>query len=124
MSQAPALILVVDDSEDNRMIMRMCLEDAGYRLDEAVDGADALTHIARERPALVVMDLSMPGMDGSEATRKIKENPETRDIRVLVLSGHATGELVESAHAAGADEVVTKPVLPAALVAAVRRLLA
>lgn len=124
MSQAPALILVVDDSEDNRMIMRMCLEDAGYRLDEAVDGADALTHIARERPALVVMDLSMPGMDGSEATRKIKENPETRDIRVLVLSGHATGELVESAHAAGADEVVTKPVLPTALVAAVRRLLA
>ena len=124
MTRAPALILVVDDAEDNRTLMRLCLEEAGYRLDEAVDSADALAHIARERPALVVMDLSMPGMDGSEATRKIKENPETRDIRVLILSGHARGDIVDGAHADGAADVLTKPVLPDDLVAAVRRLLA
>ena len=122
--ESPVLILVVDDAEDNRMIFRMCLEDAGFRLDEAVDGLDALAHIERERPALVVMDLSMPVMDGWEATRRIKANPETRDIRVLVLSGHATGDSITRAQEAGADDVATKPCLPAALVATVRRLLA
>jgi len=122
--ESPALILVVDDTEDNRTIVRMCLEDAGFRLDEAVDGLDALAHIERERPALVVMDLSMPVMDGWEATRRIKANPETRDIRVLVISGHATGDHVTRAMEAGADDIATKPCLPEALVAKVRALLA
>jgi CheY-like chemotaxis protein len=124
MAAAPALILVVDDTADNRAIFRICLEDAGYRVDEAVDGADALAHIARERPALVIMDLSMPGMDGWEATRKIKGNPETRDVRVLALSGHTTGDAVARAQAAGADDVAMKPCGPADLLAKVRRLLA
>jgi CheY-like chemotaxis protein len=119
----PALILVVDDTEDNRTIFRMCLEDAGYRLDEAVDGLDALAHIERERPALVIMDLSMPVMDGWEATRRIKANPETRDIRVLVVSGHGTGDSVARAEAAGADDIAMKPCMPDVLVAKVRRLL-
>ena len=122
--EPPALILVVDDAEDNRTIFRMCLEDAGYRLDEAVDGLDALAHIERERPALVVMDLSMPVMDGWETTRRIKANPETRDIRVLVISGHDEPELVQRANEAGADAVAVKPCMPLELVAKIRRLLA
>jgi len=122
--EPPALILVVDDTEENRTIVRMCLEDAGYRLDEAVDGLDALAHIARDRPALVVMDLSMPVMDGWEATRRIKANAETRDIRVLVISGHATGDCVTRAEEAGADDIAMKPCLPAELLEKVRRLLA
>jgi two-component system cell cycle response regulator DivK len=121
---ARALILVVDDTEDNRTILRMCLEDAGYRLDEAVDGFDALAHIERDRPALVVMDLSMPGMDGWEATRQIKSNPATRDIRVLVISGHATGDFITRAQEAGADDIAMKPCLPGVLLAKVRKLLA
>jgi CheY-like chemotaxis protein len=123
MELAP-LILVVDDTEDNRTIFRMCLEDAGFRLDEAVDGQDALVHIAREKPALVVMDLSMPVMDGWEATRRIKANPDTSDIRVLVISGHVTGDCTARARAAGADDIAVKPCLPAALVAKVKHLLA
>lgn len=121
---APALILVVDDTEDNRTIFRMCLEDAGYRLDEAVDGLDALAHIERERPALVVMDLSMPVMDGWEATRRIKANPATRDIRVLVISGHGTDDSLARAEEAGADDIAMKPCDPNALIAKVRKLLA
>jgi CheY-like chemotaxis protein len=120
----PALILVVDDSEDNRTIFRMCLEDAGYRLDEAVDGLDALAHIERERPALVIMDLSMPVLDGWETTRRIKQNPETRAIRVLVISGHGEGDSVARAKEAGADDVAMKPCMPGDLVAKVRSLLA
>lgn len=122
--EPPALILVVDDTEDNRTIFRMCLEDAGYRLDEAVDGLDALAHVERERPALIVMDLSMPVMDGWEATRRIKENPDTRGIRVLVLSGHVTNNCVARAKEVGADDIAMKPCLPNDLVARVRRLLA
>ena len=119
----PALILVVDDSEDNRTIFRMCLEDAGYRVDEAVDGLDALAHIERERPALVVTDLTMPVLDGWETTRRIKANPGTRGIRVLVVSGHGEGDSVERANEAGADDIAVKPCMPADLVARVRRLL-
>jgi two-component system, cell cycle response regulator DivK len=121
--EAPALILVVDDTEDNRTIFRMCLEDAGFRLDEAVDGLDALAHIERERPALVVMDLSMPVMDGWETTRRIKANPETRHIRVLVISGHASDDWVARAKEAGADDVAFKPCGPDDLVARIRQLL-
>lgn len=120
---APALILVVDDTEDNRTIFRMCLEDAGFRLDEAVDGLDALAHIERERPALVVMDLSMPVMDGWETTRRIKDNPDTRDIRVLVISGHTSDDWIARAREAGADDVALKPCRPDELIAQVRRLL-
>lgn len=118
-----ALILVVDDSEDNRTVFRLCLEDAGYRLDEAVDGLDALAHIERERPALVVMDLSMPVLDGWETTRRIKANPETRGIPVLVISGHGEGESVARANEAGADDIAVKPCTPGDLVAKVRGLL-
>jgi CheY-like chemotaxis protein len=69
------------------------------------------------------MDLSMPVMDGWEATRRIKANPETRDIRVLVVSGHGTGDSVARAEAAGADDIAMKPCMPDVLVAKVRRLL-
>src|SRR4051812_20766826 len=118
--EAAPLILVVDDTEDNRAIFRLCLEDAGFRLDEAVDGRDALAHIERERPALVLMDLSMPVMDGWEATRRIKANPATRDIPVLVISGNASSDCVTRAKEAGADDVALKPCRPEALVAKVR----
>jgi two-component system cell cycle response regulator DivK len=106
---APALILVVDDTEDNRTIFRMCLEDAGYRLDEAVDGLDALAHIERDKPALVVMDLSMPVMDGWEATRRIKANPATSDIRILIVSGHATGDFEARARSGSACRSSSAP---------------
>jgi two-component system cell cycle response regulator DivK len=122
--ESPALILVVDDTEDNRAVLRMCVEDAGYRVAEAVDGLDALAHIERERPALVLMDLSMPVMDGWEATRRIKANPATRDIPVLVISGHATtDEGVTRAREAGADDIAMKPCRSEELLAKVRRLL-
>ena len=116
------LVLVVDDSEDNRTIYSLCLEDAGYRVALATDGEHALVQVEKERPALVIMDHNMPRMDGWEATRRLKANPLTKDIRVLVLTGHATGDAFERAKAAGADGNFMKPCLPRELVDRVRAL--
>lgn len=121
--QSP-LVLVVDDVDDNRDLYATFLEYCGYRVVQAADGEAALATIVRNPPDLIVMDLAMPRMDGWEATRLVKSNPRTQGIFVLVLTGHAMQDDLDRARAAGADAIVTKPCLPAQLVAAVEDLLA
>ena len=105
-------VLVVDDVEDNRELYASYFAFEGYRVEQAADGEEALSMIARDAPDLVLMDLSMPRLDSWEATRLIKSNPRTKDIVVLILTGFAMQTDVERARAAGADDVLTKPALP------------
>jgi CheY-like chemotaxis protein len=118
-------VLYVEDNDDNVYMLKMRLE----LLDEfevltAEDGEKGCAMAAAERPDIVLMDLEMPGIDGWEATRRLKSNPETRDIPVIALSAHALAGSREKALAAGCDEFDTKPVEFDRLVATVRRVLA
>lgn len=116
-------ILVVDDLEDNRELYAAYLEIAGFEVEKAIDGRDALAHVAASAPDLVVMDLAMPRLDGWEATRLLKADPATRAIPVLVLTAYDSGEDLRRARDAGADDVGTKPMLPRELLGRVRALL-
>ncbi len=117
------LILIVDDFEDNRAMYAQFLTFSGFRVAEAANGKEALETAARLLPDLVVMDLSLPVMDGWEATRRLKSDERTRGIPVLALTGHALGRHSQGAREAGCDGFVTKPCLPEDLVAEIRRLL-
>jgi CheY-like chemotaxis protein len=117
------LILIVDDFEDNREMYTQYLRFTGYRVAEAVDGHDALDKANSLHPDLIVMDLSLPGLDGWEATRRLKAAPDTRDILVIALTGHALAGHAEGARDAGCDAFVTKPCIPADLEAEIRRVL-
>ena len=117
--EAP-LILVVDDFEDNRMMYAEYLQFNGFRVVEAVNGEEALRRTTELLPAVVVMDLSLPVMDGWEATRRIKANPATAKIKVIALTGHAEPAHAKKALDAGCDDFVPKPCLPADLLAKVK----
>ena len=118
------LVLVVDDFADNRELYAATLAEAGYQVEEVENGQEALDFIGRRRPAVVVMDLSMPILDGWEATRRIKGDPDTNDIVVVALTGHATNFGLQRAKEAGVDAVLTKPCLPEDLLALLRALTA
>lgn len=108
----PPLILIVDDYDDNREMYASYLEFSGMRVAEAVNGREALSKTVALMPDLVVMDLSLPGIDGWEATRTIKQDARTRGILVLALTGHALEGASQGAKAAGCDGFLTKPCLP------------
>jgi two-component system cell cycle response regulator DivK len=95
----------------------------GYRVREAADGERAVPLTMEERPALVLMDLGLPKLDGWEATRRIKTDPRTRHIPVLALSGHAVSDSIQRAYEAGVDGFLRKPCLPATVLAKIRALL-
>lgn len=118
-----AFVLVVDDLEDNRDLYAVYFKFAGCRVEQAADGEEALAIVARDKPDVIIMDLSMPRMDGWEATRLIKSNPRTKDVVVIVVTGHASPHDLQRAKAAGADEVMTKPCSPDLLLARARQLL-
>ena len=118
-------VLYIEDNDDNVYMLKMRLE----LLDEfevltAEDGEKGCEMAAAERPDIVLMDLEMPGIDGWEATRRLKSNPDTRDIPVIALSAHALAGSREKALAAGCDEYDTKPIEFDRLVATMRRVLA
>jgi two-component system cell cycle response regulator DivK len=120
-------ILVVDDYEDNRQMYAELLAYAGYQVTEARDGAEAIATAQRLLPDLIVMDLSLPVIDGWEATRRLKADDRTRHIPVLALTGHAPEGLAghsEGAHEAGCDAFLAKPCSPETLLELVRELLA
>jgi two-component system cell cycle response regulator DivK len=118
------LVLVVDDYQDAREMYAEFLGFSGFRVAEAASGAEAVEKTFALRPDVVLMDLSLPGMDGWEATRRIKRNAETREIPVVALTGHAVAGRSDGALKAGCDAVLTKPCLPEVLVEEVRRMLA
>ena len=117
------LVLIVDDVQDNRTIYVLSLTFAGYRIAEAENGEEAIRQAERLLPDVIVMDLSLPVMDGWEATRRLKRDPRTKRIPVIVLTGHALPEHAEAARQAGCDLVITKPCLPDQLEDAIRRIL-
>lgn len=103
-------ILVVEDFEDNRFMMRRLLEMSGYRVLEAENGEEAVTRAGEEQPDLILMDLSLPLLDGLAATRRIRQNAELRDVPVIAVSAHDTADFHAEALAAGCNEYVTKPI--------------
>ena len=121
--QHAALILVVDDYQDAREMYSEYLQFSGFRVAEARNGNEAVAQALSLRPDLILMDLSLPGMDGWEATRLLKADERTKHIPVVALTGHALAGASEGAKKAGCDSFVTKPCLPDDLVVEVRRLL-
>src|ERR671911_1427599 len=116
-------ILVVEDQEDNRRIIRDLLTSAGYELIEALDGAEGVRLAATERPDLILMDIQLPVLDGHEATRQIKQNPELRHIPLIVVTSYALSGDDVKAMAAGSDGYVAKPFSPRQLLATIRKFL-
>jgi two-component system cell cycle response regulator DivK len=113
-------ILVIDDNEDNRRIMLDCLTAAGYEVIEAESGEDGVSFAERHVPDLILMDIQLPGIDGYEATRRIKASHELRGIPLVVVTSYALSGDDVKALDAGADDYVTKPFSPRALLAKVR----
>lgn len=119
-SSTSPLVLVVDDFEDNRAMYVEYLQFHGFRVLEAVNGLEAVERTRQHLPDVVVMDLSLPVVDGWEATRRIKTDPATRHVSVIALTGHAEAAHAKRAFDAGCDDFVAKPCLPEELLAKVR----
>ena len=119
-SPRPLLILLAEDFEDARELYRDYLEFSGFAVKTAANGRDAIDLAIELQPDLILMDASMPVLDGWQATRELKANPATRQIPVLALTAHAFDDARQQAKAVGCDGFVTKPCLPDDLVARVR----
>lgn len=120
---ASPLVLVVDDVEDNRDLYAQYLRFAGYRVEQAASGFEALIKVPALQPDLIVMDLSMPGMDGCETTRRLKADPASRRTPIIALTGHSADHSKTEAMEAGCAGYLTKPCLPEDLVAVIARVL-
>ena len=103
-------ILYVEDNEDNVYMLKNRLSRAGFTVIVAIDGAQGLTMATSEQPDLILMDLTLPDIDGEEATRRIKADPVTKSIPVIALTANAMAGDKEKALAAGCDDFDTKPV--------------
>jgi two-component system cell cycle response regulator DivK len=117
------LVLVVDDHDDARESYVRLLAGHGYRAAMAADGLEAIEKAVTLHPDLIVMDLSMPGLNGWEATRRLKTQEQTQAIPVIALTAHVVGHAREVALAAGCDAFLTKPIFPDDLLREVARLL-
>jgi CheY-like chemotaxis protein len=110
MNQENLTILVVEDYEDTSLTMRLALEDKGYRIVEASDGASAVEAAERERPDFILMDMNLPVMDGLDATRRIRSNPELKDTIVVAVTAHSDQDYRSRALSAGCNAFITKPI--------------
>jgi two-component system cell cycle response regulator DivK len=121
--QAPnlPLVLVVDDFDDNREMFAEFLQISGYRVAEASTGREALDQAFALLPDVIVMDLSLPEVDGWEATRILKGDARTKHIPVIALTGHALGDHAPGGKEVGCDGFLIKPCMPDILLAEIRR---
>jgi len=119
---ARPVVLVVDDNDDTRAMYAHLLTAAGFEVKLAANGDEALA-AAAEGPGVIIMDLAMPGLNGWEATRRLKTGERTKDIPIIVLTAHSLDHYREVAVAAGCDAFLSKPCSIDELVAAVRRAL-
>jgi two-component system cell cycle response regulator DivK len=113
-------ILVVEDQEDNRRILRDLLTSNGFEVAEAHTGEDGVALAETSRPDLILMDIQLPGLDGYEATRRIKANPGLRAIPIIAVTSYALSGDDQKAFQAGCDGYVTKPFSPRRLLATIR----
>ena len=116
-------ILAIDDQEDNRRILHDLLTTVGYQVLEAADGEDAVAQAEAHVPDLILMDIQLPGIDGYEATRRIKANPALARIPVIAVTSYALAGDEDKAMEAGCDAYIAKPYSPRALLAKVREFL-
>ena len=117
------LVLVVEDYQDAREMYAAYLQFSGFEVAEAGNGIEAIEKTRALLPDILLMDLALPRMDGWEATRRLKNDELTKHIPIVALTGHALAGHAEGAREAGCDAFVTKPCLPDALVAEIKRLL-
>ncbi len=116
-------ILVIEDQEDNRRILRDLLTSASYEMIEALTGEEGVVSAETHRPDLILMDIQLPGLDGYEATRRIKANPALCQIPIIAVTSYALSGDEVKAREAGCDDYVTKPFSPRALLAKIREYL-
>jgi CheY-like chemotaxis protein len=114
-------VLLVEDNEDNRIIYSTVLRHQGYGVVEALDGVSAIALARSVLPDIILMDISIPEMDGWEATRILRQDPATKDIPIVALTAHALADDRERAAALGFTSYLAKPVEPRAVAAEVRR---
>ena len=114
-------VLLVEDNEDNRIIYSTVLRHTGYEVVEALDGVQAVALARSVHPDLILMDISLPEIDGWEATKILRQDPLTRDIPIIALTAHALADDRERANAMGFASYLAKPIEPRAVVAEVRR---
>lgn len=103
-------VLLVEDTEDNRFMMKRLLEMSGYRVVEATNGEEAVRMAAAESPGLILMDLSLPLIDGLAATRLIRKLPTCRETPIIAVSAHDTSDFLAEALEAGCNSYITKPI--------------
>jgi CheY-like chemotaxis protein len=103
-------VLVVEDDDDSRYFMRLELEELGYLVSEAENGVKAVEMALRERPDIILMDLTLPEMGGLEATARIRADAEMREVPIIAVTGHSESDWREEAKASGFDAYVTKPI--------------
>jgi CheY-like chemotaxis protein len=123
MTTTPPTILLVEDNLHNRKIFQGVLAHAGFRVIEAEDGGKALALVKSDRPDLILMDLSIPVVDGWECTRRLKADPGTKSIPIIALTAHAMRGDEERARDAGCDGYLSMPISPKRVVEEVKRVL-
>jgi CheY-like chemotaxis protein len=106
----PTRVLLVEDTEDNRFMMKRLLEMSSYDVVEAVNGKEAVELAIESQPDIILMDLSLPLIDGLGATRRIREVPSLAQVPIVAVSAHDTADFHNEALAAGCDAYITKPI--------------
>ena len=117
-------VLLIDDDADSRGAFAFVLQARGYQVQEADDGPAGLAAAREAGPEFVVLDLSLPGLDGWETTRRLRADPKTGAVWIIALTGHTTGEAWQRARDAGVDGYLIKPASPEELIAEIDRLAA
>ena len=121
MTDTRKTVLLVEDNEDNLVVYRTILEHVGYRVVEARDGEEGVLRARQEHPDLILMDISIPKIDGWEATQRLKSDSDTESIPIIALTAHALEEDRQKALKAGCDGYLAKPVEPRRVVQEVER---
>lgn len=116
-------VLVVDDDPMKRQLLRLILERAGFGVAEAADGAEALLSLDDNVPDLMTLDVMMPQMDGFAVCARVRENPKTAELPIIMVSARADGGSIQEGMAAGANKYLPQPVMPDKLIRAVNELL-
>ena len=117
------VILVIEDQEDSLRILRDLLMGSGYKVIEAINGAEGVTAAETHQPDLILMDIQLPDFDGYEATRRIKSKPALRSIPIIAVTSYALSGDDVKAFDAGCDAYVSKPFSPRALLTKIREFL-
>ncbi|MGI8548665.1 MAG: response regulator [Gemmatimonadaceae bacterium] len=123
MSDSGKLVLLVEDNEDNRIVYSTILKHFGYEVSEALNGEEGISKARSQQPDLILMDISIPVIDGWEATQVLKHDPGTKHIPIIALTAHALASDREKAMEVGCDGYLAKPCEPRAVVAEVKRFL-